>query len=76
MKLADLFRDPNGQMSHFKLWNNVAAFITTWIIVERELDNKLADDLLIWYAGMLILGTIASKGVSYAGLNSKKGEER
>lgn len=66
MKLSDLVRDPSGHMSHFKLWNNIASGVFTWVIVSRELAGKLSEDLLIWYAGMLIMGVIASKGVSVA----------
>ena len=71
MKLSDLIRDPAGTMSHFKLWNNIASGVFTWIVVKRELSGSLSDDLLIWYAGMLIAGVIASKGVAYAGEASK-----
>ena len=66
MKLSDLVRDPSGSMSHFKLWNNIASGVFTWVIITRELADKLSEDLLIWYAGMLIAGVLVSKGVSIA----------
>ena len=66
MKLSDLVRDPSGSMSQFKLWNNIASGVFTWVIITRELADKLSEDLLIWYAGMLIAGVLVSKGVSIA----------
>jgi hypothetical protein len=71
MKFSDLIRDPAGTMSHFKLWNNIASAVFTWIIISRELAGKLSEDLLIWYAGMLIAGVIVSKGVSVAATASE-----
>lgn len=69
MKLSDLVRDPTGTMSHFKLWNNIASAVFTGIVIGRELHDKLSEDLLIWYAGMLIAGVLVSKGVSVVGQN-------
>ena len=66
MHISDLIRDPSGTMSHMKLWNNVASGVFTWIIISRELADKLSEDLLIWYAGMLIAGVLVSKGIAIA----------
>lgn len=71
MKLSDIVKDPNGSMSHFKLWNNIASAVFTWVVITRELAGKLSEDLIIWYAGMLIAGVIVSKGVSVASMASE-----
>ncbi len=76
MKLSDVVRDPDGKMSHFKLWNNVASATFTSIIISRELAERLSDDLLIWYAGMLITGTVISKSVSLVGMASGKNSDK
>lgn len=69
MKLGDLIRDPSGYMSHMKVWNNIASAVFTGVIIGREWHGALSEDLLIWYAGMLIAGVLISKGVAVAGQN-------
>lgn len=67
MPLIDLLQGQDGRLSHLKLWNNVAAGLFTVIVVHREwVTARLSDDLLIWYAGMLIAGVVVNKGVTLA----------
>ncbi len=72
MKLADLIRDPLGYASHTKLGNIVGMIVMTWVVIRHELNDKLSDDLLIWYGGILVAGALVSKGVSIAAAGSSK----
>lgn len=75
MKLSDLVRDPVGTMSHFKLWNNIASAVFTGIVIYREYKGLLSEDLIVWYAGMLIAGVLVSKGISVSKQPEQSGKE-
>ena len=67
-RIGEMFLGPSGKMAHLKVWSNIASTLFTLIIIRREwVTENLTDDLLIWYAGLLIAGVVANKGVSLAG---------
>lgn len=68
MKLSDLIRDTSsGQMSHSKLWANVAYAAVTFIVVHKAISNTASDDLILYYLGIVALHSTGSKFVGAIG---------
>ena len=75
MSIKDLITDASsGQLSHTKLWANIAYTVGTWAFVWQAYKRELTDMLLFAYLGCVAGSALASKIVSYryAGQNSGK----
>jgi hypothetical protein len=70
--LVDILSDPRGGFSHTKLWSNIGAAVFTVIVVAREAGGALSEDLLIWYAGLLIANVALSKGMSLTAIVAER----
>jgi hypothetical protein len=67
MKFSELITDPNGTMSHTKLWSNIGMAVVTvtfcWHVYKRELTS----DLMIAYGAIVVFGRAASKYIDSKG---------
>lgn len=65
MKLADLFQDPGTlQLSHTKLWNNVANAIATYVVVDMHRMKTLSIEWMLLYLAVVGGVGLASKFMS------------
>lgn len=65
MRLHDLITDAGtGQLSHTKLWANVAYAAATWAIIHAAVMAELSPDLLLIYLGAVGASATASKFLS------------
>lgn len=65
MRLSDLITDAGtGQLSHTKLWANVAYAAATWAIINAAVMAELSPDLLLIYLGIVGASATASKFLS------------
>lgn len=65
MQLTDLFRDARtGQLSHTKLWANVAYATGTAVVCKAGFAGTLTPDLLLVYLAVVGASATASKFLS------------
>ena len=57
-KLKELITDPNGTLSHTKIWSNVAMFTATIAFANAE---TLTPELLVAYVASVGLNRLGSK---------------
>lgn len=70
MKLLDVI-ERNGRLSHTKTSYIIGVLVSTWIVIHAELNHTLTPDMFLYYSGILMLGTIGSKGVDAYKSNNK-----
>jgi hypothetical protein len=60
-KLSELISDPNGTLSHTKVWSNIGMFIITITYCWHVYKHELTPDLMLAYGGIVVFGRAASK---------------
>lgn len=62
MRLIDLITDAaTGQLSHSKIFNNVAAATVTAVVIWQSIIGTVSDELLLGYLTIMGVGAVASK---------------
>jgi hypothetical protein len=72
MQLSDLVRDAGtGQLSHTKVWANIAYAAATVAFLRQAWDGTLTADIWLWYLGVVGTHSAISKLISlrYGGKN-------
>lgn len=50
MKLKQLICDPNGEISHGKMWSNIAFAIASYVVVKLAMvDSPHLPEMFLWY---------------------------
>lgn len=50
MKLGEMFCDPDGKLSHGKIWSNIAFAIASFVVVKLALvDSPHLSEIFLWY---------------------------
>lgn len=50
MRLSQLISDPNGELSHGKVWSNIAFGIASFVVVKLALANSSSlPEIFLWY---------------------------
>lgn len=63
--LSDLFRDPGtDQLSHTKIWNNVANVVATYVVIDMHLRKTLSIEWMLLYLAVVGGVGLASKFIS------------
>jgi hypothetical protein len=47
--VVDMFTDPNGKLSHAKLWTNIAYGTMTLVIWKQGTEDKLSEEMALIY---------------------------
>ena len=66
-KVMELITDPNGSLSHTKLWSNVANFLASVAFVWSVYGHGLSPELLLAYVGAVGVQRVASKYIDSKG---------
>lgn len=75
MAFKDLIKDAgSGQLSHTKIWANIAYAVGTWAFIWQVYKRELTDILLLVYLGCVAGSALASKIVSYKYTGQTNGE--
>jgi hypothetical protein len=65
VKLSDLVRDPGtGQLSHTKIWTNIAYFAATIAFIRMSWVGTITADMWLWYLGVVGTHSAISKLIS------------
>lgn len=67
MKLAELITDPNGTLSHTKIWSNIGLATITFTYIHHVVKNGLSPELMVAYGGIVVFGRVASKYIDSRG---------
>jgi hypothetical protein len=67
MRVLELITDPNGSLSHTKLWSNIANCIASLAFILSVYGHGLTPELLIAYVGVVGLQRVASKYIDSKG---------
>lgn len=67
MKLLELITDPNGSLSHTKIWSNIGMAVITITYCWHVYSHSLTSDLMLTYGGIVIFGRAASKYIDANG---------
>jgi hypothetical protein len=70
MSLKDLITDPNGTLSHTKIWSNIGMAIVTITYCFHVYKYELTPDLMLAYGGLVIFGRAASKYIDSKGTSN------
>ena len=70
MRLMELITDPNGTLSHTKLWSNIGMFIVSITYCWHVYKHELSPDLMLAYGGIVVFGRAASKYIDTKGQTS------
>lgn len=58
MRLEDILADPGtGQLSHTKVWNNIANAVATYVVVDLHREGKLSIEWMLLY--LAVVGGVA-----------------
>lgn len=75
MAWKDLITDAgSGQLSHTKIWANIAYAAGTWAFIWQVYKRDLTDMLLFAYLGCVAGASLASKVISYKYVGKTNGE--
>ena len=65
MRVSELIRDPGtGQLSHTKLWTNIAYCAATVAFMRMAWAGTLTSDMWLWYLGVVGAHNAISKLIS------------
>lgn len=60
-KLMELITDPNGSLSHTKIWSNIGMATLTVTFIVGTYVHGITAELILAYGGIVISGRAASK---------------
>jgi len=78
VKLYDLV-ERNGKLSHTKTAYIIGVLVSSWVIIHMTLHNTITADMLLYYIGATVFGSLGSKATdAYAktGSFSPKPDEK
>ena len=61
MNWKELITDPNGSLSHTKIWANIGMLTVTITYVIGSCINGVTPELMVTYGGLVIFGRATSK---------------
>lgn len=65
MRLGDILVDPGtGQLSHTKLWNNIANAVATYVVIDLHRESKLSIEWMLLYLAVVGGVSVLSKWTS------------
>ena len=71
MDLKPLVLDHNGNLSHTKVWSNIAYVVATYIVIKLTINNTLTEDYFLWYLTIVAGHTAISKYLTSIKSNSQ-----
>ena len=71
-KLMELITDPNGSLSHTKIWSNIGMATLTVTYTIGTYMHGITPELMIAYGGIVILGRASSKFIDTKGNNGEQ----
>lgn len=73
MTISTLFTDPaTGELSHTKLWSNIANAVASFVVVKMALTGTLSAEIFVGYLAVVGASAVASK---YLSLKFNKGTD-
>lgn len=70
MHIRELITDPNGTLSHTKIWSNIGMATLTVAFIVGTYRHGITPELIVAYGGIVVFGRTASKYLdnkAYAG---------
>ncbi len=65
MRLRDIVVDPGtDQLSHTKLWNNIANAVATYVVLDLNREGRLTIEWMLLYLALVGAVAVASKWTS------------
>jgi len=61
MKLMELITDPNGSLSHTKIWSNIGMATLTATYAVGTYMHGITPELMVAYGGIVVMGRATSK---------------
>lgn len=61
MNLKELITDPNGTLSHTKIWSNVGMLTLTVSFIYESYARGVSPELMVAYGTIVVFGRAASK---------------
>lgn len=61
MNWKELISDPNGTLSHTKIWSNIGMFALTVAFVYEAYTRGVSPELMVAYGGIVVFGRATSK---------------
>ncbi|MBD3843694.1 MAG: hypothetical protein IE909_17815 [Campylobacterales bacterium] len=61
MKIKELITDPNGTLSHTKLWSNIGMATLTVAFIIGTYRHGITPELIVAYGGIVVFGRATSK---------------
>lgn len=61
MNWKELITDPNGTLSHTKVWSNIGMATLTVSFIIGTCIHGLSSELMLTYGGIVVLGRVSSK---------------
>lgn len=61
MNIKELITDPNGSLSHTKVWSNIGMFALTVSFVWTSINSGVTPELIVAYGGVVVFGRATSK---------------
>ncbi len=60
-KLLELITDPNGSLSHTKIWSNIGMATLTVTFIIGTWSHGITPELIVAYGGIVVFGRATSK---------------
>lgn len=61
MNLKELITDPNGTLSHTKIWSNIGMATLTGAFIIQSVNHGITPELIVAYGGVVVFGRATSK---------------
>ena len=61
MNWKELITDPNGSLSHTKIWSNIGMFALTVAFTWTSIKTGVTPELIVAYGGVVVFGRATSK---------------
>ena len=61
MSWKELITDPNGSLSHTKIWSNIGMFALTVAFTWTSIKTGVTPELIVAYGGVVVFGRATSK---------------
>jgi hypothetical protein len=75
MKLSQIICEPDGKVSHGKVWSNIAFTIASFVIVKLALvDSTQLPEMFLWYL-VVVSGSELGKKFMTMKLSNKESKE-